>query len=237
MQRFKIMGLVLAAVLAMTAIASATASASQKLDLTWGYAFGENQLKAGEEFRMNNNESTITFETSDGNVTCSSEYFPNDQGFVGKDQTNNKATDTVELNYSYGAIDASKYCASATPLGSEAVVEVYGYSPLGTLKLHVGLTDTAVFKSNSKTEPVYVYMGFTGGAQCYYTFTALKGSLTLAPWFETYNQLEVNFEKRPIKLAKELSSAACPKKASITAPFQFQTKDPEIGFYIFGSVL
>jgi len=231
MRQVKMTILVLVAIMAMGAMAAGTASAAKKkLDLTWNGL--ENQLKAGEEFKMANNTG-VTLETSVGNITCPSEYFPNEQGFNGVDETNNEVTDKVEINSAYGAIGASRYCSTATPLGSEALVYFYYIPPKTTLSLSSnGKAGLAVA---NKAEPAYVYIAYTGGTYCYYTYTSLKASVALVPWSETgWNQVEVTFNKAKLKLDKPYSLKTCPKTTALDATFQWQLTNPEIGYFIFG---
>jgi hypothetical protein len=227
MQRLKLAGLALAAMFVLSALGAVNASAKPaKLDLTWN--FEENQLKPGEEFKMAN-ENAITLETSLGNVTCSAGFYPNEQGFIGDDETNNEKTDKIEIKSTYGTWSGAS-CSSGTVLGSSAYVEAFGSEyPLGTLNLSSSLK--AELKTPSTAEPVYIYVGFSGGEVCYFSFSKLKGAVKGLPW-GGFERMEVNFSKQKLKLQKADSGKLCPKKATITAPFAYQTTGPE-AYYIF----
>jgi hypothetical protein len=214
------------------ALLVATAAAkTKKLDLTWNFA--EHQLAPGEEFRMNNQASEIKFEVGTGVVTCSSGSFPEDQGFIGKDQTNDETTDKVEITEYYGTITGGN-CASTSGLGSTS--STYFSPGLSILSLS-GSKGTAQIKAKSKTNPISASFYFSGGDYCAYTATTLKGTLTLEPADAELNQVVLSFSKQKLKRLKG-SSPECPKSATlVSAPFQFQTINPEIGYYIFGRLM
>ncbi len=165
-----------------------------------------NELKAGEEFKMAKNEHRRR-------------NHPNEQGFVGTAQTNDEKTDKVEIKCTYGTWRLGN-CATSTPLGSEALVEAFGSSePLGTLNLGSNLK--AELKTKSPGQPVYIYVGFSGGETCYFDFSKLKGTIS-AVNVGGLNRMQLNFNKQKLKLYKPLSGKLCPKKATITAPFAYQ---------------
>jgi hypothetical protein len=222
--RVGIAGVIVAVVLTLTALMAASASAApKKLDLTWD--FEVNQLKTGEEFKMAN-DSDIAFETTAGGVKCEAAFYPEEQGFLGKDETNNEKTDKLELDYAYGGIYLGRVCASTLGLGTEALVAVYNPSgSLGTLSL--GANGKASFKTPSTSEPAYVLEYFLNtGDECYYTFTKLSGTLSIG------DLTEIDFSNQKLKLDKTISNKLCPKTAKLTAPFEYQTTG-ELGWYIF----
>ncbi len=214
------------------ALLVATAAAkTKKLDLIWELA--EHQLAPGEEFRMNNEDSEIKFEVGSGVVTCSSGFYPEDQGFIGKDLTNDETTDKVELGEFYGTITGGN-CSSTSGLGSTS--STYFSPGLSILSLS-GSKGTAEIKPKSKSNPVSAQFYFSGGDYCAYTATKLKGTLALEPYFEEFNQVVLSFSKQKLKRLKG-SSPECPKGATVlSAPFQFQTTNPEIGYFIFGRLM
>jgi hypothetical protein len=182
---------------------------------------------------MNNQNSEIKFEVGTGVVTCSSGAFPEDQGFIGKDQTNDEITDKVELDEYYGTI-TGQACPSTSGLGSTSFSH---FSPgLSILSLS-GSKGTAQIKPKSKSNPIEAWFEFSGGDFCAYTATTLKGTLALEPFDGEFNQVALSFSKQKLKRVKG-SSPECPKTATlVSAPFQFQTINPEIGYYIFGRLM
>jgi hypothetical protein len=225
----KTAGIALVAMLVIGAAVAASASAKApppKLDLTWN--FEENQLKPGEEFKMANDEG-ITFTTNLGDISCPSSFYPGEQGFLGTDQTNNEKTDKIELKHTDGTW-AGGTCSTSTTLGSSAFVETFAFDePLGSLLLSVK-GNKAEVKATSASEPVYVYVGFSGGESCLYDFSKLKG--TWKGKEAGYERLEVDFSNQTLKEYKPDSGKLCPKKVKITAAFEYQITGPE-GFYIF----
>ena len=208
MRRITIMGLALVAVLATSALAAGTASATSKLDFTWGV--GEFQLKPGDEFSVYTLDLTI--ETSIGNVACTSEG-----GFAGTDLTNDEKTDKVELKYAFGDLAFGAPCTNSTTFAGEALVYISGSSPLGTLSL--GSNGKAGFTALSASEPVKVLLFFvTIEKKCLYTFTKLKGSVKATP---SVALVEAKFSKQKLKLAKPTSAPTCPKTATLTATSPF----------------
>src|SRR5208282_5795363 len=78
-----------AALVALLGVAATTAgkasAESLNTDLTFGFA--DMQLEAGEYVRMNN-DASITIATKPGTIECDASEYPNTQGFLGLDETN-----------------------------------------------------------------------------------------------------------------------------------------------------
>jgi hypothetical protein len=238
-------GLAFVALLALCALASATASAAQKLDLTWNGL--ENQLKPGETFEMvlgasvyGEVEGPLKIESPAGTVTCQATVAPW-SGLSGVDLTNNEVTDLVEMSeLGSGALWGGEECPNTSGLGATAIVGVISDSSILNLK---GARGLALLKEKSEAYPIYVEVVYSGGATCYYSTKKLKGTLKLEPWVEPgWNQVSLNFEKQKIKLLKEYSAKECLKReVTLSAPFYFQDRGGEPGFgegyFIFGHLV
>lgn len=220
MRHLKLAGAALMVAAASSAVLAGSAFAkAPKLHLTWNDT--KNPLVAGDEFKMAD-EGAFTVSTSSGSVTCTAGAYPEEQGFYGEDLTNNAKTDKLELAGSYGLI-AGSYCPSGVPLASSAYTAVLPWQfVIGTLSLSTN--HKATVKAPKKM-PDTVFLGFSGGPSCFYTFTKLAGS-----WAGTYAEalhMSMSFNDQKLKFQKEISGALCPKQATVSAAFAYQLTTQE----------
>ena len=216
---------------------------AKKLDLTWE---GEARLLAADEtFQMalgssfyGETEGPLKVETYPGTVTCSPTVGPW-SGIGGVDLTNNEPTDTVEMNYAAGSLNGEATCTNTTGLGASAKVSLIPEQAVLSLS---GAKEKAELRARSSAEPIYLGISYSGGVGCVYSATTLKGTLKLEPYAlePIWHQISLNFEKQKLKLLREYSAPECSKKATISAPFFFQSHG-DFGFgewyIIFGSLI
>jgi hypothetical protein len=171
------LGAALIAVLALAALVTATASAaSQKLDLTWEVE--AHQLAPAQTFDMalgssvanERTDGPLTLATNPGTVTCDPTEFPW-SGLGGVDETNDEKTDKLEMSEDY--FDGA--CSNTTGLGTKALV---GLIPDDSI-LNLSSKGKAELKAQSGAAPIYLIVIYSGGDECLYTTTKLKGSLSL----------------------------------------------------------
>jgi hypothetical protein len=248
MTRRTVLGVACLAILAMSLLGAAGASAvKNKLDLTWN---GEaEQLKPGETFQAvlahyseasgEGTPTTFTVETNPGTITCTGTVFPW-SGIGGIDETNNELVDKLKANETAeGVLFGSVSCPNTTGLGAEA--RVYLYPEKGKLELN-GYKGIGTLKQKSTTEPMFLVDVYSGGAVCEYKLAKLGGavgSLKLEPrgLGTSWNQLVWSFSKQTVTFLKSASSPECPKKASVSATFGYASKGEGgfgEGFFVFG---
>lgn len=204
----------LVALLGLAATAAGKASASGlNTDLTFG--FTDTQLGVGEYVRMNN-DASITIATNPGTVECDASEYPNTQGFYGLDETNDRSTDRIRLQYAHGAIGERAPCSNDTPLGSDALVYVNPHEAVLALTGSKGKADII---AKSAREPINVEVSYSGGDRCIYTTSKLKGTMTVGGF------TELDFPSAKLKLNKAKSAVECSKAASISMPFSEQSTD------------
>jgi hypothetical protein len=212
------LGAALIAVLALAALVTATASAaSQKLDLTWEVE--AHQLAPAQTFDMalgssvanERTDGPLTLATNPGTVTCDPTEFPW-SGLGGVDETNDEKTDKLEMSEDY--FDGA--CSNTTGLGTKALV---GLIPDDSI-LNLSSKGKAELKAQSGAAPIYLIVIYSGGDECLYTTTKLKGSLSLVR-SGAGNQLSQLYTNQKVKLVKEDSSPECRTKVALSAPFFF----------------
>jgi hypothetical protein len=236
MRRIKIIGLSLVAIMAISALVASAASASAKtLDLTWNNG-AEQQLNAGSEFKMANDGAVVIEPAGGGSVTCEAAFFPEEQGYNGTVLTNNQKTDKIEVKAPYGTLAEGKPCASTVALGTTATVlaSVFNEFPIGTLE--IGSNLKVALKEEKKADPIAYEVNFSGGAQCIWEFSSIKGVAKSAESNVLFGEkLEIVFKKQKMKLNKSFSTVGCAKTATLTAPFQYQLTNvtAENGFFVF----
>jgi hypothetical protein len=214
---------VISAVFALTAVSAG--AAAKKLKLARGEPT-ETPFAASIPYWVVNNED-ITFEMFGGVLTCSAgSNYPFYQGFQGKLTTNSEKTDAVELEKPYGPI-TGEFCASTVPLPTPAYVALHSEAnPAGSLSLK---TNGKAQITTSSGNPMLVYIDFNfGQVECSYEATKLKGKWTAGPFEFLERVVKVQFEKQKFKLVKTGSSAQCPKKAYMNAPFEYSLGE-EVG--------
>jgi hypothetical protein len=241
MRRIKILGCAFITVLAMSGVASGAASAKSTLDLTWNYEI--NQLKPLEEFKMDNT-GEVTIALSGGGVTtdviCQAAAYPDEQGFVGWDETNDEATDRIAILGAFGAMGEEQQCSGTTTLGSNPWVLFepgLETQPWGTLSL--SSTGRAKIKGDEVVE-----MLFPAGGTCNYLFSKLTGTWTGIPHYKVVyingkpflvpagDVPEINFTNQKMSLSP-FSETGCPTTARLTAPFQYSTTDGASPYFVF----
>lgn len=164
MQRVKVMGLALVAVLAMSAITAGAASATRVLRLTDAGV----PLTSGTEIEM---YGGINFETPSGPMNCS-EYGLSD--FYGKVVTNLATKDTVSISGPleiWGNVGGLGACEAPTVLGPATVSQVEGFPSTLTL------TSVGTAKLVPTAGKLVLKMEFTGGVVCYYQRASLTGDV------------------------------------------------------------
>lgn len=168
MQRIKVMGLALVAVLAMSAITAGAASATAVLTL--GDPVSGAPLTSGTEIEM---YGGINFETPSGPMNCS-EYGLS--GFYGKVVTNLATKDTVSISGPleiFGNVNGLGACEAPTVLGPATVFQVSGFPSTLTLTT----SGSAKLSPNEGAGKVAFKMEFSGGVVCYYQRAYLTGSV------------------------------------------------------------
>ena len=183
-------------------------------------------------------QGPLKVETNPGTVTCPPTVGPW-SGIGGVDLTNNEATDTVEMTDAAGSLNGEATCTNTTGLGASA--NGYVIPEKAVLNLS-GAKEKATLRAKSSTEPIYLGISYSGGIGCVYSATTLKGTLKLEPYAlePIWHQISLNFEKQKVKLLKEYSAPECSKKATISAPFFFQSHGDfgfGAGYIIFGSLV
>jgi hypothetical protein len=247
MRRFTALALALAAVAAVSGLAAGSAAAKAPKLLLGSYEsnggeYVETPIAPGDNFDMvlfhiseteGFGANSFFIETSTGTATCEGAAF---SGIRGTALTNGEVTDTVEMHEGEGTLAGGSKCSNTSPLGTEAEMIVIPDNAILNLK---GGKGQVQLKAKSAAEPVYVGILYSGGALCYYKATTLKGTLAFAPQGE-WRQVVLTFTKAKVKLVKELSSATCEKKATISASFGFQDRGEEgfgAGLFIFGRLI
>jgi hypothetical protein len=231
------LGAALIAVLALAALVAATASAaSQKLDLTWEVE--AHQLAPAQTFDMalgssvsnERKDGPLTLATNPGTLTCDPTEWPW-SGLGGVDETNDETTDKLEMNEDY----FDEACSNTTGLGTKALV---GLIPDDSI-LNLSSKGKAELKAKSG-EPIYLIVIYSGGDECLYTTTKLKGSLSLVP-YGAGNQLSQLYTNQKVKLVKEDSSPECRTKVALSAPFFFafggEGASFDSGAFVFGHLV
>ena len=192
MQRIKVMGLALVAVLAMSAITAGAASATTVLRLTDPETGAP--LTPGTEIEMYDG---INFETPSGPMNCS-EYGMS--GFYGKVVTNLATKDTVSISGPleiWGNVAGLGACEAPTVLGLATVSQVEGFPSTSTL------TSVGTAKLVPNAGKLILKMEFTGGAVCYYQRASLTGDVgvPLSP-----KPAELEFRSQKFTLNSTLST-------------------------------
>ncbi len=214
MYQIRTLGAALVALLAVGVTAVGTAYATpQETDLTFG--FTDMQLGVGEYVRMNN-DTSITIATNPGTVECDASNYPSTQGFYGLDETNDRRTDKIKLQYAYGAIGERAPCSNDTGLGSSGLVYV---DPHGAAIALTGSTGKAEIIAHSAREPISVELSYGGGDKCRYTATRLRGTMTVG------GITELSFPSAKLKINKAGSAPECSEEASISMQFSEQSTD------------
>lgn len=167
MQRIKVMGLALVAVLAMSAITAGVASATRVLRLTDPQT--SLPLTSGTEIEP---YGGINFETSSHATMNCSEYGLSD--FYGKVETNLATKDTVSISGPleiWGNVGGLGACEAPTVLGPATVSQVEGFPSTLTL------TSVGTAKLVPNAGKLVLKMEFTGGVVCYYQRASLAGDV------------------------------------------------------------
>lgn len=215
MQRIKI-GLGLAALLAMSAIGTGTASAkSPKLDLT----FDGQQVPTRELLELTSSEFTLTSPHNGGTMMCLPLEPP-----LGGLETNDAPKDEMLLIPTSGA---SRILCRNSVTGAFGELVIGPVSPASPWLLILKSSGKAELTSNS-TEPISVKVLYEAPsyAFCHYTSKKLKGSLNTG----TVRPMEI-FLSQKLKLSTADSSAGCPKAATFTWPLLASYK----GFPVFAN--
>lgn len=209
-------GAVVAACLAFVAcaMAASTASAASTLELSSVAGLvkpgDETTLVLGQGDNGAGVQKTVIVESADGNVTCETEPFLNEQEIPAADLTNNETTDQLKLGDA-ALFKGGDLCSSTMLGGPVAEIEWYApFSPftLGTMSL--GSNHKA---SISAPAADLVALRLDGVEDCQYTYTKLKGTL---PGDGSLNEVQPEFTKQKMKEDKSASGASCPKKATLT---------------------
>jgi hypothetical protein len=180
MRQIKIVGIALVAVLAMSAMVAATASAKVPVVLTFTDPISGSPVAPGTEVEMYDG---VGFETPSGPMNCA-EY--GQSGFYGTIATNQTPKDTIAITSPieiYGNTNGLGACEAPTVLGTASVTQVSGFP--ATLTLTTAAKATLVPASGK----IAFKMQFSGGTECVYERPKLSGIVGV-PLFWAPAQLE-----------------------------------------------
>ena len=228
MQRLTRFGVAVLAAAALAALLAGPAAAkAPKLDLTWN--LNENQTVPGETVDTVLGEGGLQINTNPGTVSCAYYGPAGFSGIHGTDVSNNEVKDMIETGEGVGSLSGGEPCTNTTALGATANEDVFANTSILTLSSK----GTAQLKAKGPTTPIYFETFYSGGAQCIYTTTKLKGTLTMGYVTEELKNLSITFTSQKLKLNKEFSSVECQKKG-VTVSAQFDTLAKSEGPFGFG---
>jgi hypothetical protein len=218
MRRIKIVGLGVGVALAVGAMGAGTAAASPK-----ALSFYEESLppQFTESFDLYT-YSGVTLTTRDGNVECNGngKIVSHEGSFMfGHLQTNKEATDTVKIGSAGGQIAPGNedLCNSSIGLGQVRLVfspSLYE-EPSGEWTLSLSASGK-VQLTGPESRPVIIQLFFTGGADCEYRSSEVKGRMSVAP---LKVRTSISFWRQRFKLAPEGSAPICPRSVDLYADF------------------
>jgi len=195
----RIMGLSLVAVFALAAVFAGSAFAKAQV-LTLKTSAGP--LAPGDELKAES--SDLTFETTSGNLECSSNIL------TGTVSTNNAKKDEGKINTetSTGTEEGTN-CKTTTALGPAAIVSEglpwpVNYQSKGTSEVKKG-TKKVTFTS---TFPK------AGGAKCTYEAAKVKST------FNTTGVITQTVTNQVFKVNKKTSNPACPTSGKLSGTFK-----------------
>jgi hypothetical protein len=200
MNRFKIIGLSVVAVFALTAVLAASASAKTVLTLKTA----KGPLAAGAEIVAES--SNLEFVTEAGALQCSSNIL------TGTIANNGGAKDKGEITKeSSTGGEPGGACKTTTPLG---------YTNITSLHLPWSIEYTTKGTSSVKGKKITFESVFplAGGAIC--TYEAAK----VASTFNTSGVITQTTTNQVFKVNKKVSNAACPKSGKLSGSFKLFSK-------------
>jgi hypothetical protein len=205
MKRFRIIGLCLVAVFAMTAVAASSASAATRLVLKTS----SGNLKAGDPVK--GDSSNLIFATSAGNLECS------ENELTGSVTVNEAVKDkgTITGEKSTGA-EGGGACKTTTPLGPALITAEH-------LPWSLELLSSGKAKVKAKKVAFKSVFPAAGGAIC--TFEASTVNATFPRLKPKKGQelegpaLVITTTGQLFKLNKKVSNAACPESGKLTGDF------------------
>ncbi len=207
-----------AVVLALCAggILAGSAAASPTLHLFYS---GSTELTVGHEVEGYDTSWQLT--SAEGNVSCV--ISENNEGFLGKDSTNNQKTDLISVESVFGGFyDDSSGCTSTvagfTPVNRGIWFNGNTNSPGVAGEFKLGTKGTGEYASTAAKDTVAAIEN-TSGELCFWEVKKLKGTQLPGP------PVNVSFKEQKVKLLKEVlahkSPKACPKKATISTSVAF----------------
>jgi hypothetical protein len=157
-----------------------------------------------------------------GNVSCA--HDEKNEGFLGKDETNDAKTDAISVEKAFGRFDESHECNITIPefQASRAVwanTNSNSSAVKGQFKLSSSRKAEYVTSSTGST---VIALESPGGSFCFWEVKKLKGTTGSFP-----GHMTAAFENQKLKLLKEAteiklkSSVACPKQATLTTSVRF----------------
>lgn len=210
----RMLGVVLAtAVTVWMLMPAAALGKPRRLQMTWEAIGGPvHLLQAGET--VNLLLSSFSVQTRSGVVECSTDIGAA-PGIGGVDQTNDEATDKVELGFAEGVIGGEAGCVESSPPDFPPV-RVLLDSHESILDLS-GAKRRATIKAAAPAEPITLALEYTGGLLCLYRTNKLTGALQVAEPFP--GNVSLAFKNQKLKLDRPGSGAGCSRSASLHADF------------------
>ncbi len=193
----------------------AGSAAAKPAVLNLYYTSGETEVSVTAGQQIEGYDTNWIFESAEGTVQCSTEETTS--GTLGLAETNNEKTDKFSVTSTIDGFFATTGCTSTVPLLTASAegfwfnANSFGSNVEGHFKLSAkGKAEYAT--AAAKDTAIEVRQSGDAGTRCYYEVTKLKGTLAPLP-----GPVALEFTKQKLKLLKIInSSAACPKKATVS---------------------
>lgn len=197
--------------------ASGADAAAKALHLT----YGGNKLSAGQEVEAHG--TTWELQSTGGNVVCS--HSEKNEGFLGKDETNDAKTDSISVETVFGAFEESAGCNITIPgFQSSRALWFNANTNSNEVKGKFKLSDSlkAEYVTDASQDTVIALESPESSYFCFWEVKKLKGATGSFP-----GEAKASFTSQKLKLLKTAtefdvkSDPRCPKKVSLTTSFGF----------------
>lgn len=196
MKRFRVVGLVVVAMFALTALVG-TAVASAPKNLTLKTAKGALAANA----QVTGSSSNLIFKTSAGNLECSKNVI---EGTVGNNG-GKKDSGSITKESSTGE-EAGGLCKTTTPLGIAKIESK-------NLPWSIVFTDKGVAEVKGKKVAFTSVFPNGGNATCTFETSKVKSSFAIG------GPVKITVAKQKFKINKKISTSVCPKEGTLEGEF------------------